>query len=586
MLVYKRIEPGNIRITPFQVHKTYRIKHFVTTSFGNSLNSSYPTYISNVTGSSGIQLYLGTHIKNQPNYGDVHDPQLINASSSNNIYNYLTWNMVDSTFYNDYYMNQGSRLGDYNKNQRRDLYDDCVYIKIPQNYFSEGIVPGSFKLFTEIYPGRYTHIIDDSRGNLLLSDSIVCLRQHSHPWNSHQYNQYYQSNSINLFDFNTGFDSKNYCFDRVSKLKYNTYNLNRTFEAANFYPMVTFNGTDSYAQIENYTTFNNINIDDNFGFLLIFTPPATSGLMATDMTLISNATHKTELVKEKYSDGSRYYEHYNKQVVSNPDSYDFKIEILKDNGRLQFSRFDGFNLFQITSSNSILGNGRSGFWFEKSGSIFKFFDYWNAELLEIDYTIKNNIRCLNDLFIGSSYNTNYFSGNIEKIQLFNNALPNITDIHTYSLYNELELGYMAGTLPVDNYMGNIFYENGAVVLTGPYLHNPLSYTWHNPLYTSSLSIKDYWAIEFKGTRTIHETEILCQIQPSEFNMTMNPTVREQVDINYPTLATFATHSDFTPYITTIGLYNESAELLAVAKLSRPIEKIDNMDMTFVIRYDS
>ena len=44
-------------------------------------------------------------------------------------------------------------------------------------------------------------------------------------------------------------------------------------------------------------------------------------------------------------------------------------------------------------------------------------------------------------------------------------------------------------------------------------------------------------------------------------------------------------SEFKPYITTVGLYNEANELIAVAKTNRPIPKSHNVDMTFVVNLD-
>ena len=48
---------------------------------------------------------------------------------------------------------------------------------------------------------------------------------------------------------------------------------------------------------------------------------------------------------------------------------------------------------------------------------------------------------------------------------------------------------------------------------------------------------------------------------------------------------FVTHSFFAPYITTVGLYNDAGDLLAVAKTSRAIRNDPEIDMTFVIRFD-
>ena len=47
---------------------------------------------------------------------------------------------------------------------------------------------------------------------------------------------------------------------------------------------------------------------------------------------------------------------------------------------------------------------------------------------------------------------------------------------------------------------------------------------------------------------------------------------------------FVTGSAF-PYITTIGLYDDKARLLAVGKFAEPVQKRNDIDMNFVIRWD-
>ena len=40
-----------------------------------------------------------------------------------------------------------------------------------------------------------------------------------------------------------------------------------------------------------------------------------------------------------------------------------------------------------------------------------------------------------------------------------------------------------------------------------------------------------------------------------------------------------------PYVTTIGLYSDKYELLAIAKLSQPIQRTFGTDQIFIIRFD-
>jgi hypothetical protein len=67
------------------------------------------------------------------------------------------------------------------------------------------------------------------------------------------------------------------------------------------------------------------------------------------------------------------------------------------------------------------------------------------------------------------------------------------------------------------------------------------------------------------------------------NYSYNPTLLvsgSSKDVKY-----FVTSSDFAPYATTLGMYNEANELLAVAKFGKPIPMSQNTDMTFLIKYD-
>ena len=48
----------------------------------------------------------------------------------------------------------------------------------------------------------------------------------------------------------------------------------------------------------------------------------------------------------------------------------------------------------------------------------------------------------------------------------------------------------------------------------------------------------------------------------------------------------ATHSDFAPYVTNIGLYNDENELLAAGKPAMPIRNDKEMALAFVVRFDT
>ena len=114
-----------------------------------------------------------------------------------------------------------------------------------------------------------------------------------------------------------------------------------------------------------------------------------------------------------------------------------------------------------------------------------------------------------------------------------------------------------------------------------------------------------FTISFKNEHIIYENEVRCLIKESDFNLSYNPTLLlsgSQYIISGSngytltgsidsTLKDFATGSllpsgsYFTPYATTLGLYNDNDELLAVAKFGKPIMMSPDTDITFVVKYD-
>ncbi len=89
-------------------------------------------------------------------------------------------------------------------------------------------------------------------------------------------------------------------------------------------------------------------------------------------------------------------------------------------------------------------------------------------------------------------------------------------------------------------------------------------------------------LKFKNKYTVYQNEIVCTVDAGEFNMSQNPTITTNKS---GSLRDFATGSNFMPYATTIGIYNDDNELLMVGKLSQPTNISNNTDTTFIVRYD-
>lgn len=93
------------------------------------------------------------------------------------------------------------------------------------------------------------------------------------------------------------------------------------------------------------------------------------------------------------------------------------------------------------------------------------------------------------------------------------------------------------------------------------------------------------AITFQNVTNINSTLYFCRASADEFNYSSNPTyVDANGRINVITPGSEDQEDPFT-YVTSVGLYDEGGNLLAVAKLSRPVEKSPERDVTFRVRLD-
>ena len=199
------------------------------------------------------------------------------------------------------------------------------------------------------------------------------------------------------------------------------------------------------------------------------------------------------------------------------------------------------------------------------------------------------------------------------------------DSETYYLISiDFELGIVKFTaelefeglgLSVSSY-GNVFYSDGIIVFN-----------------SGSGNTLDTYQLEYRSTQTIYETEVLVSVKAGEFNYSQNPSavqitlsgsydftttpiinvspaktvkIKEIKDISqrqwysgsynsqksgswndyYNSSSVDPTGSYLAPFITTIGLYDDNGDMVAVAKLPHPIKNLPDYDLNFLIRFDT
>jgi hypothetical protein len=142
--------------------------------------------------------------------------------------------------------------------------------------------------------------------------------------------------------------------------------------------------------------------------------------------------------------------------------------------------------------------------------------------------------------------------------------------------------------------GDIIYEHGMIIFTVNTIGSYSGYGYMNygtgsygnglvTIFNSIISGSNI-TCSFQSTTTIYESQYKCTIRQNEFNFSQNPTLISGSS-NSGKLYDFATGSYFNPYVTTIGLYNNNYELLAVAKLAQPLPLSSITDMNILVNLD-
>ena len=88
-------------------------------------------------------------------------------------------------------------------------------------------------------------------------------------------------------------------------------------------------------------------------------------------------------------------------------------------------------------------------------------------------------------------------------------------------------------------------------------------------------------ISFNNTVELNSTIYFCRVAHNEFNYSSNPTYLDSSKLRVKN----STSDQPVSYITTVGLYSSDNELLAVAKLSEPLKKDPNTELTLRVRLD-
>jgi hypothetical protein len=158
-----------------------------------------------------------------------------------------------------------------------------------------------------------------------------------------------------------------------------------------------------------------------------------------------------------------------------------------------------------------------------------------------------------------------------------------------------------------SFVGNVFYEHGLLVFTN---------TGSRFVDIGTKTGTDGYSLKYKSQVTVREHSYTCVIGEGEANGTNNISVTfersgstsvsgsDSWRLFPPGHATsksgsykhryeaaskyenFVTHSEFQPYVTKVGLYNDFNELIAIGQLSHPIKNDKELALAINVRFDT
>ena len=435
-----------------------------------------------------------------------------------------TYADINHLYYN-FYQPQGYISYPY-KSFNRDLNHECIIYSIPQSKVGNFIKPGSVTL--NVTDQNDTLFTFQDNGNYELIDTSISTSS-------------FASEPVVYLGFNKEFNSDyapNYINNGVTfteGLLSSTYTLGYS---------ANFNGSASLQVQNNNTNWFNT-FDNDFAISFWLKIPTLASISLTLQSIITKKWDSTLL-----------------------QTYPFDISYNGSTNLLIFSRTDSFNTNSFSLDVSgIIGGGFSHYVFQKTGSRIEVYDS-GTKISDVADSITRKVSNNSQIYVGASNlnNLNPFEGLLDEIRIYDKALT-LNEIITLTSLDTPSNGYEVFQT---NKVGNVFYEDGIVV------YSPLQ----NELISGSYGIKET-SISYKSSLDIDQLKYYINVPMEKYNTSTNSSLYNSNN----ELNSFATSSNFTPYITSIGLYDDKYNLVAVAKLATPIAKRNDIDLNFEIKFD-
>jgi hypothetical protein len=554
--VFRSIKSGDFRQTSFKAYKQYNVE---------------------VTGSGYIFL-SGQHQKFAPSIGAAiaeDDPITPNGTNQ-----YMVWNHIDHRYYRHPY--DPARSMEHTNRRKTDkfLFLTASLFSIPYFEMGEKLKPGSV-LVQDVDWSVY----DDGNGNLkdsaIVSASFANKRKLAAYWT---FNNEFRKNNNNYGNISESIEYISYTHTPEYKSLATDIDIDQGITTTGTLAVRSglqggFNGETSYIRTPHLDELTPGG-GDNFAWSFWIEAPISQSNTST--TYNSLIRKDTVLVED-------FYDQIDKRVKTrttekNISKFPYHVYRNNDsagtieNGKIKFAIGGEDKSVAIISTTQCTGSHHIVA--QRSGSEQQL---WIDGVLESSSSVKTGpTKNVRDLTFGGKHLTDAFarySGSMSEIRYFKYGLSSdqISSLANAD-YNNCSM-YQTSTA------GNVFYRNGHIVISSPI-----------PKYEGALT--GSYDIGYKGVHTIYENEAFVQVPKDACNVSMNPSAtynppdgnessNDYIVSNGPgeLIHPGFISGTMKPYITTIGLYNDKSQLLAVGKLSQAVQKRDDIDMNFVVRWD-
>lgn len=142
--------------------------------------------------------------------------------------------------------------------------------------------------------------------------------------------------------------------------------------------------------------------------------------------------------------------------------------------------------------------------------------------------------------------------------------------------------YVSGSGGSLNVVGNIFYNLGVAAINRLKTAEGVELIQETGMFFGEA---DVFQVNVDASLKLFEYTIMARLNSNEFNFSSNPSFFKKVSSGEKVLD-LVESGTLSPYVTTIGLYNDRQQLVATARLPRPLKRLVSSQQSFIIRFDT